>query len=191
MLVKYCQWSQSLDFEVAFFLLTLFEILCIIDIDGTQINAHQSMNIVRVLLCFWWFNRWFPPVTSRDDGIHDDVIEWTQFPRFWPFVRGIHRSPVNSPRKGRWRGALMFSLIGAWINRWVNNRDAGGLRRHRAHYDVIVMIRFSSQMGFPMPRKKSCITLLNKSHVPHEDPHLSQGLVLPTWIKFNSIMDVQ
>ena len=55
------------------------------------------------------------------------------------FVRGIHRSPVNSPHKGQWRGALMFSLICAWINRWVNNREAGNLRRHQAHYDVIVM----------------------------------------------------
>ena len=38
-----------------------------------------------------------------------------------------------------WRGVLMFSLICAWINSWVNNREAGDLRRHRAHYDVIVM----------------------------------------------------
>ena len=47
--------------------------------------------------------------------------------------------PVNSPHKGQWRGALMFSLISAWINEWVNNRQAGDLRRHRGHYDVIVM----------------------------------------------------
>ena len=47
--------------------------------------------------------------------------------------------PVNSPHKGQWRGALMFSLIYAWINDWVNNREAGDLRRHRGHYDVIVM----------------------------------------------------
>ena len=46
----------------------------------------------------------------------DDVIKWKHFPRYWPFVRGIHRSPVNSPHKGQWRGALMFSLIFAWIN---------------------------------------------------------------------------
>ena len=61
------------------------------------------------------------------------------FPRYWPFVRGIHRSPVNSPHKGQWRGALMFSLICTWTNSWVNNRDAGALRRHRAHYDATVM----------------------------------------------------
>ena len=42
------------------------------------------------------------------------------------------------PHKGQWRGALMFSLICAWINACVNNRETGDLRRHRAHYDVIV-----------------------------------------------------
>ena len=40
---------------------------------------------------------------------HDDVIKWKHFPRYWPFVRGIHRRPVNSHRNGQWRGALMFS----------------------------------------------------------------------------------
>ena len=70
---------------------------------------------------------------------HDDVIKWKHFPRNWPFVRGIHWSPVNSPHKGQWRGALMFSLICVWINDWVNNREAGDLRRYLVHYDVIVM----------------------------------------------------
>ena len=41
--------------------------------------------------------------------------------------------------KGQWRGALMFSLICAWINCWVNNGEAGDLRGHRAHYDIIVL----------------------------------------------------
>ena len=42
--------------------------------------------------------------------MHDDVIEWKHFSRYWPFVWGIHRSVtgVNSPHKGQWRGALMF-----------------------------------------------------------------------------------
>ena len=39
---------------------------------------------------------------------HDDVIKWKYFPCNWPFVRGIHRWPVNSPHKGQWRGVLMF-----------------------------------------------------------------------------------
>ena len=52
---------------------------------------------------------------------------------------GNHRSPVNSPHKDQWRGALMFSLICAWTNSWANNGDADDLRLHRAHYDVTVM----------------------------------------------------
>ena len=76
---------------------------------------------------------------SQEPNFHDDVIEWKHFPRYWPFVRGIHRSPVNSPHKGQWCGALMFSLICTRINGWINNGEAGDLRRYRAHYDVTVM----------------------------------------------------
>ena len=73
------------------------------------------------------------------DHYHDGVIKWKHFPRYWPVVRGIHRSPVNSPHKGQWRGALMFSLICARINGWVK-REAGDSRRHRALYDVTAMV---------------------------------------------------
>ena len=83
---------------------------------------HMS-RIVHLLLCI----------------THDEVIKWKHFPRYWPFVRRIHRSPVNSPNKGQWRRALMFSLICARINAWVNNSKAGDLRRKHAHYDVTVM----------------------------------------------------
>ena len=75
----------------------------------------------------------------RQTHQHDDFIKWKHFPRYWPFVQGIHRSTVNSPHKGQWRGALMFPLICAWIKGWVNNREAGDLRRSHAHYDVTVM----------------------------------------------------
>ena len=43
------------------------------------------------------------------------------------------------PHKGQWRGALMFSLMGAWTNGWVSNREAGDLRCHHVHYYVTVM----------------------------------------------------
>ena len=56
------------------------------------------------------------------------------FPRYWPFVEGIRRPQVDSPNKGNWREALVFYLICAYT------RNASDLRRHRAHYDVIVMI---------------------------------------------------
>ena len=73
--------------------------------------------------------------------MHDDVIKWKYFPRYWPFVRGIHWQPMNSPHKGQWRGALMYFLSCACVNGWMNNGEAGGLRRHRIHYDVTVMMR--------------------------------------------------
>ena len=78
--------------------------------------------------------------TQQNSVHHDDVIKWNHFPRYWPSVWDIHRSPVNSPHNGQWRGALMFSLICTWINGWVNNIEVGDLRRHRAHHDVIVVI---------------------------------------------------
>ena len=60
-------------------------------------------------------------------GHHDDV-------------RGIHRSLVNSPHQGQWRGVLLFSSICAWTNNWINNQGVGDLRGHRAHHDVTAML---------------------------------------------------
>ena len=57
--------------------------------------------------------------------INDDVIKRKHFPSYWPFVRVIHWSPMNSPHTGQWRGASTFSLICAWTNSWANNGDAG------------------------------------------------------------------
>ena len=71
---------------------------------------------------------------------HNDVIKWKHFPRYWPFVRGIHRSSVNSQHNGQWRGALMSSFICPAINGWVNTREAGDLRRLRTHYDVTLIL---------------------------------------------------
>ena len=67
---------------------------------------------------------------------HDDVIKWKHFPRNWPFVRGNHRWPVNSPTKASDAELWCFLRL---KNDWVNNRDAGDLRRYRTHYDAIVM----------------------------------------------------
>ena len=65
----------------------------------------------------------------------------------------FYRSSVNSPHKGQWRGALMFSLICAWINDWVNSRGASELRRHRAHNNVIIMATACNYMIWRLTRK--------------------------------------
>ena len=124
----------------------------------TAILALGDMDYFQESICIysWHVNRhtlaWNlvqlkqPDNNTRND-FHDDVIKWKYFPRYWPCVPEINRSPVNSPHKGQWRGALMFSLFRASINGWVNNREAGDLRR--AHYDVTVMD--SRNTSAPMP----------------------------------------
>ena len=52
-----------------------------------------------------------------------------------------YKSNITNKDKDEWRGDWMFSLICAWINAWVNNGEAGDLRRYRARYDVIAMLR--------------------------------------------------
>ena len=47
---------------------------------------------------------------------YDDIIKWKHFPHYWPFVWGIHQSPMNSLHKGQWPGALMLSSICTWTN---------------------------------------------------------------------------
>ena len=117
-------------------------------------------------------------MSSSRDNHHDDVIKWKHFPRYWSFVRGIHRSPVNSPHKGQWRGALMFTLICVWINGCVNNGEAGDLRRYCAHYGVTVMLfpLFRSRsFHFDHPRSSGFASS------PHSRTHRSHDLGPPTF----------
>ena len=76
-----------------------------------------------------------PEVLVLYHRFHDDVIKWKHFSRYWPFVREF----TGDLHIGQSRGALVFSLICACINGWVNNHEAGYLRSHRALYDVTVM----------------------------------------------------
>ena len=71
-------------------------------------------------------NRWEAIYTA-----HDDVIKWKHLR-----VAGHLCGEFTGHR---WRGVLMFSLICAWINGWVNNCEAGDLRRYHSHYDVTIM----------------------------------------------------
>ena len=98
---------------------------------------------------------------------HDDVIKRKHFPRYWPFVRGIHRSLVNSPHKGQWRGALMFSLICVGINSWVNSREAGDLIRYSTHYDVTVMVSTTAADTLDPCLTRSQTTRICFHHLAH------------------------
>ena len=112
-------------------------------------TAYVSIKLYNTNCALFWRNKVWKPAKSNGKL---NLCNWSKrtcwhhqmetFLRYRPFVRRIHRSPVNSPHKGQWRRALMFSLICVWINGWVNNSEAGDLRRYRAHYDVTVMIYF-------------------------------------------------
>ena len=105
------------------------------------------------------------------------------------FVRGIHRPPVDSSHKGQWRWALMFSLICAWINAWVNNIGAGDLRRHRAHYDVIVMRKcLSKSKIFPQNKTthtRVSVICLCKQYSKQSASQIAKPLG-STWIRYRS-----
>ena len=128
-------------------------------------------------------------VLSVFTDMHDDVIKWKHFPRNWPFVREIHRSPVNFPHKGQWRGALMFSLNYAWINDWVNNREAGDLRRQHGHYDVIVMVCLDPfSHGLELLMQLFCKSSMNK--VPHEIRFPNVILAISLWYDISNKCDM-
>ena len=94
--------------------------------------------------------------------VHDGVMTWWRrqmetFSALLAICAGNSPVPVNSPHKGQWRGALMFSLICVWINGWINNHEVGDLRRYRVHYDVIVML---FAFCIPLTEISHCRTLV-------------------------------
>ena len=121
--------------------------------DGSGLDYKSCLCSIKWKICivykkglkgFFW-NRCFLSRKSHSalftEFNHDDIIKWKHFLHYWPFVRGIPLSLVDYPHNGQWCGALMFSLICTWRNSWANNRCAGDLRCHHAHYDITVMTK--------------------------------------------------
>ena len=146
--------------------------------------------------CNW--SAWCLPEWSAGNGcnekMHDDVIKWKHFRRYWPF----HRSPAYSPHKGHWRGALVFSLTCTWTKVWTNNRDAGDLRCHRSHYGVTVMAyyftrlkyhRFSTIVWYlfyvvsitPDYYLKFIHLVLKHRYIPRDYVNINYGLLFTAW----------
>ena len=126
---------------------------------GTKPSATTQV-LLTVTLKSYKFHHIF--INSFSPVVNDDIIKWKHFPPYWPFVQGIHWSPVNSPHKGQRRGASMFPLICVWINGWVNNREARDLRCHHTHYDVIAMSNFKSVISEHPP-----YVILEQEHLEH------------------------
>ena len=110
---------------------------------------------------------------------HDDIIKWKHFPRNWPFVRGIHRSRWIPHTKASDAGLWCFCLICVWINGWVNNREAGDLRRYRGHYDVIVMFLRLQKHHIPMALAHPLHPIKSRSR--NKRRHLWVGWYVSSW----------
>ena len=87
---------------------------------------------------------WYRGTHDSVRGMHQTtsyhmMTSWKHFPRYWSFVVEFTGDRWIPRTKASDAGLWCFLWSGPWINDWVNNRGAGDLRRHRAHYDVIVM----------------------------------------------------
>ena len=130
-LVQDCSKSSATALEILQSCIKSIEMICHMN------STHGFVTYCRVVV------ELFINLLLHGIYFHDDVIKWKHFSRYWPFVRGIHRSPVNSHHKRLWRGAFMFSLICAWTNVWVNNRNAGDLMTSPRYSDVTLMVNRS------------------------------------------------
>ena len=116
-------------------------------IDKISVQPEKRISLKWRTFTFRWWPPWCRGSWNKDKS---SIKTWSSkpimtlsnglyFPRYWPFVRGIHRWPVNSPRKGPVTRSFDVFFDLRIEKRLVNNREAGDLRRNRAHYDVIVM----------------------------------------------------
>ena len=102
-----------------------------------QYSRHDFVKCIHIVIYIWLL---YVTEISTDDTsalAHDDVIKCKHFPRHWPFCAG--NSTVTAEFPSQRPVTRVFSLICAWTNGWVNNRDSGNLMRHRAYNNVIVM----------------------------------------------------
>ena len=101
--------------------------------------CRNIVEILRDCLCAHMSISPSEIVANKDIYTRLMMTQMEAFSALLVICSGNSPVPVNSPHKGQWRGALMFSLMCTRINSWINNGEAGDLRRHRAHYDVTVM----------------------------------------------------
>ena len=80
-----------------------------ISLEHSLFITHGPIRNVSVISkCVIFKNNQYP---ARSIDIHDDVIKYENFPHYWPFVRGIHWSPVNSHRPGTRSFGVFFDLL--------------------------------------------------------------------------------
>ena len=114
-------------------------------------HISKSFRLLMILRRVCWsafFSKWRiirRCNTSTVSWTNEYRISWWRHPleTFSALLAICARnSPVTGefPAKRPVTQSFDVSLICAWINGWINNREAGDLRRHRTHYGVTVML---------------------------------------------------
>ena len=125
----------------------------------------------------------FTPIhsTRNELVLHDDVNKCQHFPRYWPFVRGIHPSPVVPLTKASYAQLLCVFFICAWTNIWANKRDAADLGRHCAHYDATVMFPISNSYQVPIRHASKSLTC--RSLIVDKFPYLLRYAMMQNYVR--------
>ena len=121
--------------------------------NAKNFNPHKKPIVLLNMATFsqsmqrtWWPVASTTIVTgSYSTSRHDDVIKWKHFPRYWPFVRGIHRWPMDSPHKAsdaeRW--CLFYRRLNKWLSKqswgWWFETPSRSLWRHRNGFAIVVV----------------------------------------------------
>ena len=124
-----------------------------------------------------WYGDGFVPSSVRSVCTsHDDVIKWKHFPRL-TICAG--NSPVTGefPAERPVTRSFDIFFIRAWMNGWLNNREAGDLRSHRAHYDVTVMLRPSVRSHAFYEPTVRLVWIFDYSEVNCAPSHLNSGSI--------------
>ena len=115
--------------------------------------------------CQWWllvviknFSQVFIVLAQLLKYLQIDcnILPWHWSPLcYWPFVRGIHWSSMDSPHKRLAAQALIFSLMLAWTNCWTNMPVPGYLTRYDTHVKVFAnLLQYLSFTGHARRQKK-------------------------------------
>ena len=112
--------------------------------------AECSWTVLAIMLDYSQSVPWLWMGWRRASPGHHQPWYWWTGPLWWrhqmeTFSALLASCVGNSPVPGEFPTQrpvtrnFEFTLISARINGWVNNREAGDLRRHRIHYEVTVM----------------------------------------------------
>ena len=109
-----------------------------------------------------------------------DVMTWQRSPHWWPFVKGIHQSPVSSPYKGPMMQNFEFSLLLVWTDYWANSQVAGDLTAIIRHtLTFFILIKFPScywELSTWQLTMQPVMKILSKWHFRFSEMRLVAGI---------------